>query len=306
MIDVGLGASLSSAALRSVPPQRWAHAAVAAGFTSVWSLENPLTDQAEPLVFLTAVACAVPSLNIGTAALIAPIREPVLLARQCATLDHIAPGRLSVGVTIGRRSVDYELTGADYHRRGRVLDDVLSVLRQCWDGKPLHVIGTGREWVSTEPVGLPPATPGGPVLLVGGLAPAARARAVTKADGYLASATGGPRKALEMHGLVCADLDAHGRSRSGFRMVANVFVHVGDDDRQARDEAVAMFMHRHRNAPPSDPEEILVAGSSSSVTSVLVEFAHAGWDGVNLVPLEATLEQVERLAPVAAGLRGRA
>ncbi|HVM67157.1 MAG TPA: LLM class flavin-dependent oxidoreductase, partial [Acidimicrobiales bacterium] len=231
-MDVGLGASLSSTALRSVPPQRWAHAAAAAGFTSVWSLENPLTDQAEPLVFLTAIASTVPSLHVGTAALIAPVREPVLLARQCATLDHIAPGRLSVGVTIGRRAAEYALTGTDYHRRGRALDDVIAVLRQCWNAKPLHVVGADREWETAEAVGIPPATPGGPALLIGGLAPAARARAVTVGDGYLASATGGPRTALEQYRLIGDDLGAHGRSRAGFRMVANVFVHVGDEDRR--------------------------------------------------------------------------
>ena len=303
-MDVGLGLSLSSHELRGNGPDVWARAAVAAGFTSLWSLENPLLDQAEPLVLLTAVVCAEPTLRVGTGALVAPVRDPVFLAKQAATLDALAPGRLTLGLTIGRRTAEYELLGYDYHRRGRILDDVVAVLRQVWNGEHLDVQGECRDWRTDVPVGIPPTTPGGPSLLLGGLAPRALARAVSLGDGYLASATGGPAKALSAYTTVCDELEASGRARESFRLVANVFALIGDDPTSALSTAREIFMQRHGGAPPYDPEEVVVGGDATSVGEKLVAFAERGWDGINLVLLSSSLDQIERMAPVVSQLAG--
>ena len=310
-MDVGLAVSLSSNDLDAVPAAKWAHEAAAAGFSSVWSLDNPLSDQAEPLILLTAVACTQPTLGIGTGALVAPIRDPILLAKQAATLDWITSGRFVLGLTIGRRPADYELIGADFHVRGRVLEDTVKVIRSVWAGDEISVHGRSRDWISKSPVGIPPRHRGSPKLILGGQSPRALERAVRLGDGYLASATGGPAKAELAYQEVVKLLEGAHVCRSKFVMTTNVFVVIDKSAEAALNMATETFTRRHGGPPPYDPAEVVVYGDDDDVALALSDFARTGWDGINLVPVVCTQDQIRRLGSVVSvlnrlgGSRGR-
>ncbi len=296
--DIGLALSLSGAALDE-GLGRWLAPVAAGRFDSVWSLENPLGDQAEPLVWLAAAAALAPGVGVGTAALVAPIRHPLLLARQLATLDHLATGGLSVGVTIGRRQVDYAATGTEFTRRGRILDDTIDNVRAIWSTDPLHVSNRSWQFQAEGPVGLTPRTPSGPTILVGGHADAALRRAATRGDGYLAGATSGPAHALATKERLVDLLGDHHRDPRTFRFVANLFVLVDSSPEAAIEKATQIFHTRHGGPPPYDPAVVVAGGPVEQVAEAVEQLLDGGYSGVNLVPVAMTVEQVEAAGAVA-------
>ncbi len=301
--DIGLALSLSGEALDG-GLDRWLAPVKAGRFDSVWSLENPLGDQAEPLVWLAAAAALAPGVGVGTAALVAPIRHPLLLARQLATLDHLATGGLSVGVTIGRRQVDYAATGTEFTRRGRILDDTIDNVRAIWSTDPLHVSNRSWQFQAEGPVGLTPRTPAGPTILVGGHADAALRRAATRGDGYLAGATSGPTHALDTRKRLIELLDHHHRDPKRFRFVANLFVLIDSTRDAAIEQANEIFYRRHGGPPPYDPTVVVAGGPVEQVAETVRHLFEGGYSGVNLVPVAMTVDHVEAAGAVADLVRG--
>ncbi|MDT0310028.1 LLM class flavin-dependent oxidoreductase [Streptomyces sp. DSM 44917] len=154
----------------------WARRADAGPLSTLGLLDRLVHDNPEPLVTLAAIAAVTTRIRVQTEVLLAPLRGTAVLAKQAATLDRLAPGRFTLGVGIGSREDDYAAAGVDARRRGRLMDEQLDGLRRIWRGESEH------------PIGPPPATPGGPEILVGGFAPAAFARMARWGDGFLASA----------------------------------------------------------------------------------------------------------------------
>ena len=298
-MKLGVAVSLNSAGLVGGRPlDSLLDAVDEAGFDSLWSLENPLADQPEPLVWLAAAAVQRPQLTIGTAALIAPLREPVLLARQLATVDRLTNGRLIAGFAVGRRREDYELVGLDFADRGRLLEDVVAVVRRCAAGKPFEFTGATRRWHSDAPVGLLPRSTDGPPLLIGGQADRALRRAVAIGDGYLGGATSGPAHAIAASRRLTELHDEAGTPDRPFMRVTNLFVQLGADATAAMEQATTTLQARHRGHLAYDPAEVVVAGNAENIARRVLELADAGYTGVNLVPVTMDLAQVAALGAV--------
>ncbi|MEV4276941.1 LLM class flavin-dependent oxidoreductase [Actinoplanes xinjiangensis] len=173
-MEIGLG--LPVGAPESLPD--WARAAEAHGFSTLALLDRLTYHNPEPLTALAVLAGATRRIRLQTEVLLAPLRETALLAKQVATLDRMSGGRFVLGVGVGGRDDDHRAAGTPINRRGRLLDDRLTALRQIWDGQPY------RDTV----IGPRPSTPGGPPILIGGFAPAALRRVARHADGFLCAA----------------------------------------------------------------------------------------------------------------------
>ncbi|MEU3913427.1 TIGR03619 family F420-dependent LLM class oxidoreductase [Streptomyces sp. NPDC029721] len=137
----------------------------------------------DPLTVLTAAAGATSRVRLATSTLNAPWYAPLLLARTLTTLDVISAGRLVAGLGIGWLRDEYTAVNADFTRRGARLEEILDILRGYWTEE---VFGhEGPHWSIPESyVGLRPARPGGPPVLLGGLSPAAMRRVGRRADGW--------------------------------------------------------------------------------------------------------------------------
>jgi alkanesulfonate monooxygenase SsuD/methylene tetrahydromethanopterin reductase-like flavin-dependent oxidoreductase (luciferase family) len=303
--QLGVALSPSSAELSPTFVRDLVAAVVDSGFDALWALDNPLADQAEPLTFLTSAVALSETLRVGSAAIVAPVRDPILLAKQVATLDRLTGGgRVTLGLTIGRRPDEYETIGRDFRHRGRLLDDVVTVVRACWAGEPIDVDGMERTWTSRAAVGVPPATPGGPPILLGGVAEPALARAVRLGDGYLGSATGGPRRAIEALARVVDLCAAAHRPRDAFRAVTNVFVLVAPTRANALEHATTVFTARHGGQPPPwDPADVVVGGEPRAIADGIAELAAAGYEGITMVPVIGSIEQVVALRTAVAMTR---
>jgi alkanesulfonate monooxygenase SsuD/methylene tetrahydromethanopterin reductase-like flavin-dependent oxidoreductase (luciferase family) len=157
----------------------FAKAAEEAGFDSVWIGDSLLArTRAEPLSVLAAVAAVTERVTLGTAAMIAPLRHPLLAAAQAATVDQLSAGRLILGLGAGaplpesRR--EFDSVGMPFAGRSARLDDSVALWRRTWDGH--------GEFADA----LPPARPGGPpVWLAGGASEKVIERVASTYDGWL-------------------------------------------------------------------------------------------------------------------------
>jgi len=171
------------------------------GFGSVWVLERmlrpthpipqfgrlalmdePYAISYDPLETLTFVAAKTERIKLGTSVLDALFHAPVTLARRLATLDQLSGGRVIAG--LGQGSVQDEFTAANVpiKRRGSGLEEIIAAMRAVWGPDPVSF--SGRFYTIPESqIGPKPVQPGGPPIVIGGIAPAAIERAARIADG---------------------------------------------------------------------------------------------------------------------------
>ena len=97
----------------------WARRADAGPFSTLGAIDRLVYDNYEPMIQLAAAAGCTSNVRLLTGVLLAPLRNPGVLAKQAATLDAISGGRLTLGVGVGRRPDDYAAAPAAYNTRGR-------------------------------------------------------------------------------------------------------------------------------------------------------------------------------------------
>jgi probable F420-dependent oxidoreductase len=166
------------------------HVVIPDRFTSRYPFRgNPFTPAAwgrvhEPLITLAFVAGATARVRVGLSVLILPQRNPVLTAKQIATLDSLTWGRLELGVGAGWLAEEFAALGADFNSRGHALDEWLEIFHGLWTKEVASHSGThySFEKVHFAPK---PARPEGPPITVGGHSRAALRRAAA-VDGWQA------------------------------------------------------------------------------------------------------------------------
>jgi len=183
--------------------------AEAVGFDSVWGGEHvirpdeiesayPYTEDGtapgeadtpvpDPLIWLAYVGAAAPTLRLGTCILIVPQRNPLVLAKELATLDRLTEGRVVLGLGVGWMREEFEALGVPWERRGARTDEYVAAMRALWAGPHAEYRG---EFVDFGPVTCSPRPISGSIpVLVGGDTPAAVRRAARMADGYFPGTT---------------------------------------------------------------------------------------------------------------------
>lgn len=178
--------------------------AEAGGFESIWGGEHvimpdaidskypytpdgkipaePETPIPDPLVWLAFAAAAAPTLKLGTCILIVPQRNPLILAKELATLDRLSGGRVELGLGVGWMKEEFDALGIPWERRGARNDEYIAAMRALWSGPHAEYHG---EFVDFDPVTCSPRPVNGNIpVIVGGDSPAAIRRAANIADGY--------------------------------------------------------------------------------------------------------------------------
>ncbi len=157
------------------------------GFDAFWVSEHHFAaDSYLPslLVMLAAVAAVTERIELGTAMVLAPFQQPLRFAEDCAVLDHLARGRLLVGLGAGWREAEFRAFGIPMRERvGRTVE-LAQVCRLAWDQERFSFHG---KYFDFDDVALTPRPAGHLRLLLGGNVPAAIARAGRLADGYIGS-----------------------------------------------------------------------------------------------------------------------
>jgi probable F420-dependent oxidoreductase len=129
--------------------------------------QDPSMPWPDPLVVLSAVASATTRLRLVASSIIAPLRHPLLLAKQVATLDLLSRGRLVIQPTVSWHRAEYEALGVPFEQRGDLLDEHLAAWRVLWRDSPASFDGRHYRFsnVSIEPK---PFRAEGPLLWFGG------------------------------------------------------------------------------------------------------------------------------------------
>lgn len=140
----------------------------------------------DPFVLLAAVAGATTRLRLLTSVLVAPFYPAVVLANQAATLDVVSGGRLILGVGTGWNPDEFDAVGVPARERGARTDDHLGAARALWTRRPADFDGPFTTLRGAH-LGVPPVTPGGPPVWVGGSSDAALRRALRFGDGWYGS-----------------------------------------------------------------------------------------------------------------------
>ncbi|HEY2063292.1 MAG TPA: TIGR03619 family F420-dependent LLM class oxidoreductase [Amycolatopsis sp.] len=139
----------------------------------------------DPVLLLTVAATATSRLRLNSSTLSTFYYEPPHLARLLTTLDVLSDGRLGVGVGLGWMRQEYDVArNADWHRRGKMLDDLLAFLHAWWTTTP---VSWDSEFFSLPPVhaDLRPVLAGGPPIWIGGESEAAMRRVGRLGTGWL-------------------------------------------------------------------------------------------------------------------------
>ncbi|HMJ74430.1 MAG TPA: LLM class F420-dependent oxidoreductase [Iamia sp.] len=144
---------------------------------------DPSVPFAEPLVSLGYLAASTTVLELGVAVLIVPQRNPVLLAKQAATLDRLAGGRLRLGVGVGWLREEFAALGVPFEHRGARTDANLDVMRALWSGEEVRCDGpfVQLDGITVRPT---PTRASGVPIIVGGHSNAAADRAGRRGDGF--------------------------------------------------------------------------------------------------------------------------
>jgi len=178
--------------------------AEAAGFESLWGGEHvvlpstiesrypytadgkipaePDTPIPDPLIWLAFAAAAAPTMRLGTCILIVPQRNPLVLAKELATLDQLSGGRVELGLGVGWLKEEFDALGVPWERRGARNDEYIEAMRALWAGPHAEFHG---EFVDFDPVTCSPRPVQDQIpILVGGDSDVALRRAARMADGY--------------------------------------------------------------------------------------------------------------------------
>jgi len=129
--------------------------------------QDPAMPWPNSLMLLAAMASVTTRLRLVAGAVIAPLRHPLLLARELGTLDLLSEGRLVVQPTVSWSKDEYAALAVPFHQRGKILDEQLEILELAWRGGPISYSG---EFFSFRDICLEPRAyrPDGPRLWFGG------------------------------------------------------------------------------------------------------------------------------------------
>jgi alkanesulfonate monooxygenase SsuD/methylene tetrahydromethanopterin reductase-like flavin-dependent oxidoreductase (luciferase family) len=258
----------------------WARRAEARGFSSLGTIDRIVYSNYEPLIALAAAAAVTERIGLCPAVLLGPLRiNAVLLAKQALSLNALSGGRFTLGIALGAREDDYEVSGVEYRERGRRFTEQLERIKEVW---------------AAGEVG--PTSAGPPQLVVGGHADASFARAARFGDGWIAGGTG-PEDYARLAAKARAAWSEAGRDQEP-RTMGLCYYALGENAEEAAKEALGSYY-----AWLGEEAAAYMVGNAltdaESVRKYLTDFEEAGCGELIFFPCDSDPAQVDLLADTA-------
>jgi alkanesulfonate monooxygenase SsuD/methylene tetrahydromethanopterin reductase-like flavin-dependent oxidoreductase (luciferase family) len=261
----------------------WARQAEERGFSTLATIDRVAFGNHDSLIALAAAAAVTERIELLTNILLLPTRQPVLLAKEAATIESISQGRFTLGVGVGGREDDFVSTETSFAGRGRRMDEMLELMTAAWRG----------EAVAGSPEPVVPELPDGSVpLLIGGTSDAAIRRTVRYGTGW----TGGGGTPERVAPMISRVRDAWGEAgRDGVpRILVLAYFSLGEEV----EEASYQYLRHYYGIFGQYAERIASAAlrSPQAIRDRMSAFEEVGVDELILVPTVAELGQIDRLA----------
>ena len=105
---------------------------------ATWDTNIPWYDS---IILLSMLSTLTKKIELGTAVLVLPLREPIVFAKQIATIDSLSNGRIVLGVGAGWLKDEFDAMGIDFKKRGKLLDELIEYSHNIWSGEPKEYNG---------------------------------------------------------------------------------------------------------------------------------------------------------------------
>jgi probable F420-dependent oxidoreductase len=251
-MQIGFGAPVSGAWATPHNLASFAARAEEAGYASLWSFQRLLVpeDKAasmepvyhsvlDPMAALAYAAAVTSRIRLGVAVINTPYVSPGYLAKQAASLDVLSGGRHDLGLGIGWMPEEFALTGASMARRGARTREFIEVLRTLWAPGVSEYEGEFYQ-VPRGTMAPPPVQPGGPPILLGGMARPALERVGRLADGWVTSSRTDLARVGELIKIVQDSAAAAGRDPAALRVICRGVVRAGTEETGADGQRVPL------------------------------------------------------------------
>jgi probable F420-dependent oxidoreductase len=274
---------------------RFARRAEELGFAGLWTMDSAIggatghDPQLDGLQVLSFAAGVTDTIRLGIAVIVVPRRNPLLLARELATIDRLSGGRLTVGVGLG--AADEAMAtqlGFPAGLRVRRLTESVEILRAVWTQREATYDGEfhrfERLYLEPKPLQQPH-----PPIWIGARGERALRRAVRIGDGWIGSGSSSVGDFIAHAAIVHEALADAGRDPAGFPIAKRVYVDVGETNRLA-ESLDAMYGADGLGA------RVAVSGPPEHIAEQLARLEQAGAQELLLNPLHDHFEQLEALA----------
>jgi alkanesulfonate monooxygenase SsuD/methylene tetrahydromethanopterin reductase-like flavin-dependent oxidoreductase (luciferase family) len=263
---------------------QWAMTAERRGFSSLATLDRIVFPSHESITSLAAAAAVTDRIGLLTNIIVLPTRDPVVIAKETATVAAISGGRLTVDVGVGGREDDFTATNTRFNDRGRRTDAMLDTMIRAWRGEP--IAGSG------EPV--VPEVPGGTIpLLIGGYGEPGVRRTLRYGIGWTAGGVP-PDQVAPLAARVRTAWGDAGRDGKP-RIVALTYFSLGDD---VEERSYSYLRRYYAYTGAGDAVAASALRSPKMIQDALDQYIDAGVDELIFDPTVAELSQVDRLADV--------
>ncbi len=264
------------------------------GYDSIWLSDRIVSDRfsLEPMIALSMVAVYSERMKFGTSVLAMPLRNPVVLAKQIATLDFLSQGRMLPAVGLGQEEPEeYEACGVSKERRGPRTEEAIRLMRRLWEEDEVTHEG---EFFTCHKVSVTPKPffqPSPPVW-IGGRSSAAARRVGRVGDGWLVSGAT-PREVREGAEMIFDTAAEYGRTIEEDHIGALVGYYVSSS---AEETAAQAYQYVTRHRPDAHFTEYSALGPADQVAEVIQGYIDAGASKIVVRPLcqgDQTVEQLD-------------
>lgn len=282
-MSIGIGLGIAGFPFSSAEAfLRWIDLCEELGADSVWFSERLVspTPNLEPIAGMAIAAGRTRKLKVGMNAIVVPLRDPLVLAKECATVDYLSGGRLLPVFGVGdERAPEWRATGRDPKGRGARADEALDLLARLWSEDRVTFEGQFYQYadatISPRPVQQPLP------LWIGGSSEAAIRRTARIGTGWLAGLQT-PAQVAPVVRQIKAALPGFGRTIDDDHYGAGFSFRFGTmDDPAAQRQAASLA----RIPGMSDPATYMAVGDAGVITARLREYIEAGVSKFVLRPI---------------------
>jgi alkanesulfonate monooxygenase SsuD/methylene tetrahydromethanopterin reductase-like flavin-dependent oxidoreductase (luciferase family) len=262
------------------------------GFSYVWVSELTGAPILDPLHVLSHVASVTTTIRLGVAVVLTPLRVPLQLARDTATIDRLSAGRLTLGVGLGSNRELYRQYGLPVERRVSRYVEGLDALHALWTGRSVE--GPSSFWELQDAHVIAPVQRPHPPLWFGARRGEALRRAAQLGDGWIVSGSAPPSEVRHALVEMRQHLEDFGKSSQGFPVAKRVYVAIANDRKRAKERLTEWFGANY--GKPGMAEEVGIVGSTEEVREHIEALRASGVTHILLNPVFDELEQMEILA----------